>query len=55
VTVEQITEKQAMANIKYEAAKAIRLILDQAQSDYGAEWEDDGVEGEILDLVGGEG
>lgn len=44
--------KQKRSNIKFETAKKIRELLDQARKEYGdIDWEDDGVEGEIIDMI----
>ena len=52
VTVVQIEAKQAMANIVFDTAKAIRKLLDDARAAYGAEaWDDDCKQDEVLELV----
>lgn len=52
MTIKQIEAKQAMKNIKYEAAKKIRAILDEARKQYGATaWDDNDVESEVVQLV----
>jgi hypothetical protein len=48
MTIAQIEKKQAMANIVFDTAKAIRKLLDDARAAYGAEaWDDDCKQGEI--------
>lgn len=52
MTLKQIEARQAMDTIKYETAKKIRALLDEARKAYGAtEWDDGGIEAEVLDLV----
>jgi hypothetical protein len=56
VTAVEIGERLRLETLKHSVARAIRILLDEAAKEYGPEaWEDDGVEGEVLDLVGGEG
>lgn len=42
------------SNIKYEAAKKIRQIIEDAKKEYGEGWTDDDVETQIIELVTGE-
>jgi hypothetical protein len=52
MTIEQITAKQARETVKYEAAKKIRAVLDEAREAYGAEaWDENDVQTEVLELV----
>jgi hypothetical protein len=52
VTVKQIEAKQAMANIVFDTAKAIRTLLHEARTAYGAEaWDDDAKQDEVIELV----
>jgi hypothetical protein len=47
-----IMEKQERENAKFEVAKKMRLMLDEARNAYGdQQWDDDCVENEIADLV----
>jgi hypothetical protein len=49
-------EKQARENVKFELAKQIRTILDEARKAYGGEdWDDECVEESVLELVSEEG
>ena len=55
MTLKQIEARQAMENVKFETAKKIRALLDEARKAYGADaWDDGAIEGEVLDLVTGE-
>lgn len=49
-----IVEKQARENVKFELAKQIRTLLDEARKSYGSDWDEHDVETEICDLVFGE-
>ena len=41
-----------MANLIFDTAKEIRILLDRARESYGAEaWDDDSKQDEVLDLV----
>ena len=52
MTLAQIEAKQMQANIVFDAAKAIRKLLDDARIAYGAEaWDDDSKQDEVLELV----
>jgi len=52
VTVGQIEAKQAMANLIFDTAKEIRILLDRAREAYGTEaWDDDCKQDEVLELV----
>ena len=52
MTANQITKKQAEANVKFEVARQIRELLDAAKKSYGAtNWDDEDMENEILSLV----
>jgi hypothetical protein len=54
-----IERRQEMQNIKHEVAKKIRALLDEARVAYdknakasgGNTWEEDSVEGQIIELV----
>jgi len=54
MTIKEITMKQARENIKFEAAKKIRQLLDDAKKEYGPGWTDDDIESQIIELVTGE-
>ena len=55
MTSEQNRAVQTKSNFKYDIAKRIRAILDEAAREYGeAQWEQDSAESEILDLVSGD-
>lgn len=54
MTTKEIAVKQTKANVKYEAAKKIRQLLDEAKKEYGADWDDDDIESQIIELVTGE-
>jgi len=51
MTTTAITKAQEKANLKYETAKKIRQLLDEAKKAYGPGWEDDDQESKIMDLV----
>ncbi len=52
MTTEQIDAVLARESIKYEAAKAIREVLDKARAKFGAEaWDDNSVQDDVLNLV----
>lgn len=52
MTIGQIEAKQAMANVIFDTAKAIRKLLDDAREAFGAEaWDDDCKQDEVLELV----
>ncbi len=52
MSVEDISKAQGKANVKYELAKQIRQLLDEARRIYGSqEWDDDDLENEILELI----
>jgi hypothetical protein len=51
MTADKIASKHGRAAIVFDCAKKIRLLLDEAQSAYGQEWEDDSAQDEILNLV----
>lgn len=56
MTTKQIQTKleaeQNKVQAKYEAAMAIRAILDAAKKKIGAEqWDDEGIESEIIEMV----
>ncbi len=53
--IKTIMAKQAQQNVKFDTARAIRALLDEARKVYGAEdWDGDDVEAQISDLVFGE-
>jgi hypothetical protein len=55
MTTKQIEAAQKRGNVKFEVAKQIRQLLDEAKKTHGFtsdEWPD--VEGEIVELVTGE-
>ena len=52
MTKNQIEKRQQLANVKFEVAKRIREILDEARKAYGpTDWDDEGMESEISSLV----
>ncbi|MEI9936689.1 MAG: hypothetical protein WDO69_05645 [Pseudomonadota bacterium] len=52
MTVKQIEAKQMQTNIVFDTAKAIRKLLDEARTAYGAEaWDDDAKQDEVIELV----
>ncbi len=52
MTIKQIEARQARDATKFEVAKAIRKLRDDARKAYGpTEWDDAALESEILDLV----
>ncbi len=51
MTTANIIKAQEKANMKYEVAKKIRQLLDDAKKAYGPGWEDDGMEEEVMELV----
>ncbi len=51
MTTTNISKAQEKANVKYDAAKKIRALLDEAKKAYGPGWDDDDVEGGIIELV----
>lgn len=51
MTIDQISEKQARDNLRYETAKNIRKLLDEAREQYGDGWEDDAVENDIISIA----
>lgn len=52
MTVDQINEAARKQAVKHEAAAKARRVLDEAREAYGAtEWDDEGVESDILDMV----
>lgn len=51
MTIKGIEKMQTKANIKFETARKIRQLLDDARKEYGPEWSDDGVEADIIELV----
>lgn len=52
MTSNEIEDLRDPSNLQYDLAKKIRELLDGAAKDYGeAQWEADGVEAAILDLV----
>jgi hypothetical protein len=55
MTSKQISDRMNAATrkvtIKFETAQRIRELLDTARKDYGSDWDDDDVEGSILELV----
>jgi hypothetical protein len=56
VKVKTIMAKQSEANVKFELAKQIRTILDDARKAYGVDaWDEDDVETQICELVFEEG
>ena len=54
MTLKEIAMKQAKDNIKFEVAKKIRQLLDDAKKEYGPGWGDDDIESQIIELVTGE-
>ena len=56
MTLKQIKEAQVKANVPYELAKQIRVLLDEARAKYGAgQWEEDAIEEKAIELVTEEG
>ena len=51
MTAEDIDVRKERAALKFDVAKQIRQLLDAAQEKYGDEWDADGIEAEILELV----
>lgn len=51
MTTTNISKAQARANIRFETAKQIRALMDEAKKSYGPGWEDDDMEAGILELV----
>lgn len=52
MNIQAIEQRQTMANIKFEAAKKIRAILDEVRKAYGPKaWDDEYMEIEVLELV----
>lgn len=52
MTLKQIEARQMKENVPFELAKKIRVLLDEARKAYGAaEWDDDGMEEKIVELV----
>ncbi|WP_437948621.1 hypothetical protein WME98_49895 [Sorangium sp. So ce296] len=52
MTIEQIEERQAMEMLKYETAKKIRTLLNEARERAAAaDWDEDEFESAILELV----
>ncbi len=52
MTVDEIKAQQARQAIRFEIAAKIRELLDEAAEKYGREdWESDGLENEIGDMV----
>jgi len=52
MTLKQIEEKQAQENVMYEAAKKIRLTLDEAREAYGAEtWDENDMDSAVVEMV----
>jgi hypothetical protein len=55
MNAQAITKRHAMEtkklNLKFETAKKIRELLDEAKKAYGSDWEDDDMESSILELV----
>jgi hypothetical protein len=52
MSVKDIEKRQVKDSVKFELAKKIRAMLDEARKQYGpTEWDDDGVESEIVELV----
>lgn len=51
--IENLKEEAARkVAVKFDAAKAIRELLDAARKQYGADnWDNDGLENEVLELV----
>lgn len=56
MTTKQIEVEQMKVNAKYEIAKQIRKLLDDARKTYGTqEWDDGDLEHQIIELVCEEG
>jgi hypothetical protein len=52
MTINQIEKAQSKATLKFELAKHIRELLDEAKKTYGAQdWDDDELEACICELV----
>ena len=52
MSIDQIQKVEARAILKYDLAKQIRAILDEARIRYGVEaWDEDNLDTEIAELV----
>lgn len=52
MTISEIEEKRMQENVKHEAAKEIRRILDEAREAFGADaWDENDVQSAVLELV----
>jgi hypothetical protein len=55
MTKAQIQKAAQREALKHATATAIRDLLDKARKEYGAaRWDEDGVEGQVIELVTGE-
>lgn len=55
MTAAQIANAQRRAAVPYQVAAQVRELLDDARKSYGpTEWDDDDVEGKIVELVTGD-
>lgn len=56
MTIAQITKAQERSNTKFNVAKAVRQLLDEARKAYGPQaWDDEDLEAQIIELVTDEG
>jgi hypothetical protein len=51
MTTTAINKAQEKAMTKFEVAKKIRQMLDEAKKSYGQGWDDDDMEAQIIELV----
>jgi hypothetical protein len=52
MNMKQLIARQESANVKFEVAKRIREVLDEARKAYGPQaWDDADIESEISELV----
>jgi hypothetical protein len=56
MTADQIWKAQERATVPYDLARQIRTLLDDARKSYGpSKWDEDEVEGKVIELVTEEG
>lgn len=55
MTTKEIQKRADRSTLKYELAKKVRQLLDEARKTYGPEdWESDDIETELADLIFGD-